>query len=235
MADEARYFDVWITDLKKVYPNMPFTVVGDWITEGRLLEGDRVRPSGTTTWQRLADNPLLAPYLPKPASDRAEDKAEALEEIELDFSPKKKEAEDDDVDMIPLIDISMVLLVFFMMTAQNLLTTSPIDSPKAANTQMMDRNGIIHVGMKDAGGGRIEYYFKEDYKNSFGEQQFVNYLKEEVPKLRPPPRGAIVTAGGNLPFEKVQDITIELERLGVKSQGRVKAKAGGSQAEGAPQ
>src|SRR5437867_2605428 len=133
-ATDTRSLDVWITDRNMVYRGVPFTVVVDWIQEGRLLEADRVRTNTSQAWQKLADNPLLNLYLTKAEEDRAEDAAEALERIELDFEPKKhEEAEDDDVDMIPLIDISMVLLVFFMMTAQDLLTATPIDTPKAKN------------------------------------------------------------------------------------------------------
>jgi biopolymer transport protein ExbD len=229
MADQAAaFFDVWITDRNLVYRKVPHTVVGDWVTEGRLLEGDRVRPSGTTTWQRLVENQLLAVYLPKPEPTKAEDKAEALGDIELDFSPKAEEAEDDDVDMIPLIDISMVLLVFFMMTAQDLMTQSPIDSPKAKkeNTLKIDANGVAHIGIKEAE-GKLEYFFGEDYEKPMPEAQFLRLIAEEIPKVKPPLTRAIVTAGGKVPYEKVQDITIELQKLGVTSQGKVKAKASG--------
>jgi biopolymer transport protein ExbD len=231
-TNEAAFFDVWITDRNLVYRKVPHTVVGDWVTEGRLLEGDRVRPSGTTTWQRLVENPLLAVYLPKPEPTKVEDKAEALGEIELDFHPKVAEAEDDDVDMIPLIDISMVLLVFFMMTAQDLMTASPIDSPKAANTLAIDSHGVIHVGIKDVG-GKLEYYFGEKYDEPYAEQQFFKIINEEVPKVRPSPTRAIITAGGKVPYEKVQDVTIELQKHGVTSQGKVKSKpTGGGEASG---
>jgi biopolymer transport protein ExbD len=110
--------DVWIVDLKKVYTGVPFTVVTDWLQEGRLLKSDRVRLAGKEKWHAVEAVPALAPYLPKAAPLAAEDRAEALEPIELGFqSPKVHEAEDDDVDMIPLIDVSLVLLIFFMMTS----------------------------------------------------------------------------------------------------------------------
>ncbi len=116
MAKKRRFFDVWIVDTNTVYKEVPFEVVTDWVQQGRLLEDDRLRPSGTAEWFRLGTSPEFSPYLPRPEPFRAEDQAEALEPVELDFRyhPRHHE-EDDDVDMIPLIDVSLVLLIFFMM------------------------------------------------------------------------------------------------------------------------
>lgn len=118
MAVADRRLDVWILDLKKVYTGVPFTVVTDWIQQGRLLPADCVRLAGKEKWHRIETVPALLPYLPKQQPLAAEDCAEALEPVDLGLqSPIVREAEDDDVDMIPLIDVSLVLLIFFMMTA----------------------------------------------------------------------------------------------------------------------
>jgi biopolymer transport protein ExbD len=224
-STDAHHFDVWITDRNMVYRQVPYTVVGDWITEGRLLEGDRVRPSGGTTWQRLAEHPLLAVYLPRPEPDVADDQTDALQPIEMDFQPKVREADDDDVDMIPLIDISMVLLVFFMMTAQNLLTSTEVKNvPPAFNAFAIDRKGVFHVGMQDAGGGKVLFFVKEDYNNPMEEKQFFKLAEEAISQaqLHYPSLRVVITASGTLPFEKVQDVTIQLQRMGVQIQGKVR-------------
>jgi len=109
--------DVWIVDLKKVYTGVPFTVVTDWLQQGRLIRTDRVRLAGKEKWHPVEAVPALAPYLPKPQPLAAQDRAEALEAIDLGLQTTRvHEGEDDDVDMIPLIDVSLVLLIFFMMT-----------------------------------------------------------------------------------------------------------------------
>src|SRR5262249_40641522 len=60
----------------------------------------------------------MQPYFPRPEPNRPQDQAEALEPVHIDFAYKRpREEEDEDVDMIPLIDVSLVLLVFFMLTA----------------------------------------------------------------------------------------------------------------------
>src|SRR5215470_9995950 len=119
MTEKRRFLDVWIVESNTVYREVPFTVVADWVQQGRLLEDDMLRPSGTAEWSRVGGSPDFAPYLPKAEPFRAEDQAEALEPVQLDFQWKKsREGEgDEDVDMIPLIDVSLVLLIFFMLTA----------------------------------------------------------------------------------------------------------------------
>src|SRR5436190_16318150 len=118
MAEKRQYLDVWIVESETVYREVPYTVATDWIQEGRLLEDDMLRVSGTTEWSRLATLPAFQAFLPKSEPLRAQDQAEALESVRLDFAWKpQRDEEDDDVDMIPLIDVSLVLLIFFMMTA----------------------------------------------------------------------------------------------------------------------
>ncbi len=113
-----RVLDVWITETQAVYTEVPFAVVTDWVQQGRLLADDRVRLAGNKAWHLVSRVPALAPYLPQSEPLETSSAAEALEPVELGWNWKPpEESEDDDVDMIPLIDISLVLLIFFMMTA----------------------------------------------------------------------------------------------------------------------
>ena len=118
MAGNKRLLDVWIVEINKVYRDVPFAVVTDWLQQGRLLPEDKVRLAGGKTWHAVSNVPAFAPFLPQPEPLAVDDKAEALEPVDLGFVPTRRlEDEDEDVDMIPLIDISLVLLIFFMMTA----------------------------------------------------------------------------------------------------------------------
>src|SRR5262245_18873215 len=134
MADKRRALDVWVVETGTVYREVPFTVVTDWIQQGRLLPDDKARPAGKGGWYRLADIPAFAVYLPKPEPFRAEDQAEALEPVEAELPSRRhrRDYEEDDPDMIPLIDISLVLLIFFIMTAVvQVGIFSPIATPPA--------------------------------------------------------------------------------------------------------
>src|SRR4051812_9372659 len=103
MAEKRRFFDLWIVDSNTVYKEVPYTVVIDWLQQGRLLEDDKIKPSGTAEWHRLGGYHDFVPFLPRPDPLTAEDEAEALEPVVMDFQWKKHhDEEDNDVDMIPL-------------------------------------------------------------------------------------------------------------------------------------
>jgi biopolymer transport protein ExbD len=132
MAEKRRFLDVWIIDSNTVYREVPYTVVSDWVQQGRLLENDRLRPSGTAEWFQVGASPEFTPYLPRAEPYRVDDQAEALEPVELDFRWKKPAPdEDEDVDMIPLIDVSLVLLIFFMLTASGAGLAAFVPTPPA--------------------------------------------------------------------------------------------------------
>jgi biopolymer transport protein ExbD len=147
MAEKRRFLDVWIVDSNTVYKEVPFTVVADWVEQGRLLEDDMVKPSGTKEWMRLGSTPELQPYVPRPLPDRVEDVAEAQEPMGGEFAFKKRgpEDEDEDVDMIPLIDVSLVLLVFFMLSASAAAMASFVQVPETEYGQMADNPGVMRI------------------------------------------------------------------------------------------
>jgi hypothetical protein len=159
MADKKRLLDVWIQEINMVYREVPFAVVTDWLQQGRLLPEDKVRLAGGKTWHVLQNVPALAPFLPRSEPLAVQDRAEALEAVDLGFAPTRRlEDEDEDVDMIPLIDISLVLLIFFMMTAtvsSGFLST--IRTPGAKHQLATPAAGSWWVGIDSkSGGGQIE-------------------------------------------------------------------------------
>lgn len=133
MAKAPRNFDVWFVSANTVYKGVPFQVIADWVTGGRLSAKDRVRPTGEKDWIEIGEHGHFAPYIPPPQPKAAPEEKEApveIEEIEpAEPRPRRRASHDeDDPDMIPLIDISLVLLIFFMMIrAAGAL--SPVDVP----------------------------------------------------------------------------------------------------------
>jgi biopolymer transport protein ExbD len=161
MAEKRRFLDVWIIESNTVYREVPYTVVADWVQQGRLLEDDMLRPSGTAEWFKVGAMPAFAAYLPKAEPMRVEDQAEALETVQVDFTWKKPHDDDEgDVDMIPLIDVSLVLLVFFMMTATASGIAALIKTPQTEYSNHGGGNNsiLINVNLEGAGGDRVPVY-----------------------------------------------------------------------------
>lgn len=139
-AKPPKAFDVWFVAADTVYKAVPYNVVADWTQQGRLARTDKVRPTGTAeAWVAVGEYDLLSDYLARPsaatvAPSQPEAEAPAQEEsAELpDPEPERRirrPEDDDEIDMIPLIDISMVLLVFFIMI-QAAGALAPVDVPE---------------------------------------------------------------------------------------------------------
>jgi biopolymer transport protein ExbD len=231
-TDAPRFFNVWLVQPNTVYRGVPYTVVCDWIQEGRLLGRDCVRTPGAPAWEYLDAHPLFTPYFGGNGLPTAQDAAEALEPIEIDFGPKKPpEEEDDEVDMIPLIDISMVLLVFFMMTAQNLMTQAPFKIPTVQMSEIADQKGNVVISVRvdpdDPEKRKIVYHFKENITDKFTEQEVLDKVKAEKAE-----RGTnlkiLLQVETTIAFERVQSLMMGLESMGLTPVAKVGPKANAS-------
>lgn len=117
--------DIWLLSSNTVYKGVPFTVAAGWAGQGRMSGSDKIKPAGSgDDWQHVRNVDYLADFLARDfQSKTAEEQAFENEKNNNDYDvepiegKKHEEEEDDDVDMIPLIDISLVLLIFFMMTS----------------------------------------------------------------------------------------------------------------------
>jgi biopolymer transport protein ExbD len=211
---KKRNLDVWIVESNAVYQDVPFTVVADWTQEGRLLENDQVRLPGTDKWYALGKVPALAAYLPRAEPLRADDRAEALEPVEIEFSWRKRPGDDDeDVDMIPLIDISLVLLIFFMMTTTVVIASSSILVPETAHGATLAGEGVVWIGI-DKVGEEARYSIGEGNKpasdDNLSSAQVLQKLDSRLKGLEEPVEIRI-SAHRDLPYETVKKLTVELE------------------------
>jgi biopolymer transport protein ExbD len=218
MADSRKTLDVWIVETNTVYKAVPFTVVADWLQQGRLLEDDQVRPAGSGAWARLAGHPDFRAYLPHAEPMRADDQAEALQSVRLDFAWKKPADEDDDVDMIPLIDISLVLLIFFMMTATVAIGGALISVPQTEHGSEMNLDPtMVWVGIDRDRDGNAVYSIGEGQRPAEADDSqlaFDQLLLRLDRRLQEAdsPVDVRVAAHEDLPYEVVQKLTVELEK-----------------------
>jgi biopolymer transport protein ExbD len=242
-------FDVWFVVANTVYKGVPYSVVADWTQQGRLAGTDMVRPTGTEEpWLRLADHELLADYLPrpkakvieKPPQDPSRPAAPApttapataqpqtggappTQLVELpdpEPPPRRGRAdEDDDVDMIPLIDISMVLLVFFIMI-QAAGALAPVDVPEMKYAgQLSNDPDAITITIEKLNTEEVYYSVRvgaaaplPQHDQLKTPEAAIASLKETLAdKTRPPE--VRIACRKDLPRERVYELRRELEDL----------------------
>jgi biopolymer transport protein ExbD len=222
MPDNRRLLDIWIVETNTAYRGVPFETVANWLQQGRLLGEDRVRPAGTQDWFRVEKVRALAPYLPKSQPQLVEDKAEALEPVEAELSWRHLGDEDeDDPDMIPLIDIALVLLIFFMMTAAvQSGMFSAIDVPGATHMVESIREGTYFVAVDKDDKEAIRYGLgKDDKELEASGTEIAPVLARLRKELERSPPGEIrisLRADQRLPVDVVKNVTLELQGLEVQ-------------------
>ena len=184
MTAPRRFLDVWILESNTVYREVPFTVVADWVQQGRLLEDDMLRPSGTAEWMKVGSSPTFSPYLPKAVPIGAEDQAEAMEPVAMDFAWKRpREDEDDDVDMIPLIDVSLVLLIFFMLTASSVGASMFVPTPETDYGLMADNPKALRIDIGWVNGAPL-YAIADGETPAAKENSDLRTLQEVLERLK---------------------------------------------------
>ncbi len=221
-TESTKHFDVWFVQSSTVYKQVPYHVVTDWVQQARLGVEDMLKPAGALNWVKLGSLPLFQVYLPQPEVEKVGDAAEALEPIELDFNWKRRpDADDEDVDMIPLIDISLVLLIFFMMTT-TVAAISRISVPTIENAVKIDTNrDILRIdvdlvqGVPIYGLGKGTAAPDDADANLRDVADLVKRLDDAIKKYQSPPKVRIA-AHGELPYEIVENVMKELDRRRVK-------------------
>jgi biopolymer transport protein ExbD len=220
MSTKRRFLDVWIIEGNTVYKEVPFDVVADWVQQGRLLEGDMLRPSGTSEWTALGGMREFAVYLPKPAAEpEIESQVEPMEPIETGFHWKRKtDDEDSEVDMIPLIDVSLVLLIFFMLTT-NPETSSAgpqIRKPVADYSTVVNAPDEVWVGINliDESGAPVQVYSlgvgsRTEAGNLKTRQELLEHLTALL--ANKDPVDLTINANPDVPSGDVRDLTVALE------------------------
>jgi biopolymer transport protein ExbD len=223
------FFDVWLVQGNMVYRSVPYEVVTDWIQQQRLLADDHIRPTGTEEWFVLGKVPAFAGFLPQPEPLRTDAQAEALEPVETAFAwGKKGEEEEADPDMIPLIDISLVLLIFFMMTSAVAAVGSGIRVPaaKGLEPELVDsKTEMIWVGIDFVADNQPPRYSisynggpaSED-NNNLSQDQAIKKIEEVLQKQQRVPE-IRVAAHKNLSFDLIKSMSVALEKFRVD--GRV--------------
>lgn len=225
MAEQPkRFFDVWFVAANNVFKEVPYHVVTDWIQQGKVREEDRIKPSGTPNWFQIGTVVAFQPYFQKPEEASPTDAVASLDPVEMEVEWRRHAIdEDDDVDMIPLIDISLVLLIFFMMT-MTVSSISRIQVPDMQHAISIESNPgtlRIDIDFKDGGVlyslgvGTSSPLPEED--NLTSDVEVLLKLDERLKSISVPPKVRIA-AHGELRYEIVEEVMKGLERRVEKGQ-----------------
>ncbi len=229
MAEKRRFLDVWLVEPNTVYREVPFKVVTDWVEQSRLVADDMLRPSGTAQWFRVGDSPDFKPYLPQADTYQIEDQTEALESVDMDFSFRKRaDDDDDDCDMIPLIDVSLVLLVFFMLTSTAATVGAVIKTPTALNGLVVGKDQMywINVDLPDGKGTNPVYSVSVGEAGAEKDDSDLSTITAAVERLKlkladhPGQVEVTIRAHEDVESGYVRDLTVQLSRLGVNKIGK---------------
>jgi len=145
-----------VVSLGRVYGNVPLDTLVRLAMEGRISADDQVRPKGTKEWQAAGEFPGLAAVVRRrPAG------GEYGEFNEDDFAEggppqaRKRQYEEAEMDMTPMIDCTFQLLIFFMLT-NAVANPAPMDVPRVVHGRgvtlegqqlvLIDADGRYYLG-----------------------------------------------------------------------------------------
>ncbi|MSR30273.1 MAG: hypothetical protein EXR99_02095 [Gemmataceae bacterium] len=180
MLPEGNFFDIWFTRNNEIIREVPKDRLEVWIREHRLASIDKIRPSGTQDWIliRETQDPLPAKSTPPNIKEMGA----------LDFFPVPKKTSDpgDEVDMIPLIDVSLVLLVYYLMatSAGGGGPTLPLPQANYATLAQITNPAWVEIlPSGDSPGGKIRFGVGEGGKGTPFQDvpQLIQHLKGQAP------------------------------------------------------
>lgn len=229
MATHPTAYDVWFVAADTVYKGVPYSAVTSWAEQGRIAPTDRLRPAGSNqAWTKAGDHPLVSDFLfhgGMAATGTAADSYASLEPVEMDLVARRlADDEDDDVDMIPLIDISLVLLIFFMMTTA-VAALSPVSVPDMKNAaELRTEKDAMTVIIDKRPDGSVLYALRVGDKpldpadnNLPTYEALIGRLTARLAGVQRPPEVRIA-CHKELPRERVREVAKELNRLKEKDQ-----------------
>ncbi|EMI18435.1 Biopolymer transport protein ExbD/TolR [Rhodopirellula maiorica SM1] len=164
----------------------------EWVDDGFVdddvtgMSNDHSRDSDVPSPSKIA---AAAPVVPAESAVATAPRAAAepaIAEDEDDDVPKRQPRQDDELDMTPMVDVTFLLLIFFMVTASFSLqksiemprqqTDAPSSNPDPEETEELDS---VEVQIDDRGSFLV---MAADWERETpGKQNLISALKEAVP------------------------------------------------------
>ena len=142
------------------------------------------------------------------------------EEFDVDISPRRTRTEEADLDITPMIDITFLLLAFFVVVSK-MDAQIPVTMPKASSgATIAEENCVVIVVTTETAGGEAQIYKgqavdKSSLVNSESasdrEAEIAEYVENEISN-RPTVEAILIKGDGN-----VRAGDIELIKRGIAS------------------
>lgn len=111
-----------------------------------------------------------------------------------------------EINITPLVDVMLVLLIVFIVTAPLLTNTVKVNLPKAAPTQVTDQTKAVVISVNPKG----EIYLDKDKVTLEYFEQAIQTRKAANPKL-----ALNLNADETVPYGTVAKLLASIERVGV--------------------
>lgn len=111
-----------------------------------------------------------------------------------------------EINITPLVDVMLVLLIVFIVTAPLLTNTVKVNLPKAAPTQVTDQTKAVVISVNPKG----EIYLDKDKVTLEHFKQAIQTRKAANPKL-----ALNLNADETVPYGTVAKLLASIERVGV--------------------
>lgn len=129
----------------------------------------------------------------------------------MSFTPGSKHGQMADINMTPLIDVMLVLLIIFMVAAPMLTTGVDVNLPESRTGKSLESEAITVSLARD---GRLQFD-----KNYVEEGMLKKLLREAAASGRKRP--VLVRADHNIPYGRVIDVVDAIREAGFSQVGFV--------------
>jgi len=210
-----------VVSLDRTYGPVPMGKLVKLATQGRIVPDDLVRPTDSDVWVRVADVPALAAVLPQPvavyADDAGPESIDMADEAGGGWEPlPEREVEQAEMDMAPMIDVTFLLLIFFMLT-NSLANPSPMNTPEAVHGRGVTLEGQQLILIDEEG----DYYLGNTASDDARAESFEAMIEEVQQNAESvdAPLDVIISGHKQTKYVRVREL---VERLGsLENIGRV--------------
>jgi biopolymer transport protein TolR len=134
-----------------------------------------------------------------------------LKELPMSFTPGSKHGQMADINMTPMIDVMLVLLIIFMVAAPMLTTGVEVNLPESKTGKSLDSEAITVSLARD---GRLQFE-----KHYVEEGMLKKLLREKAATGRKRP--VMVRADNNIPYGRVIAVVDAIREAGFTQVGFV--------------